>query len=67
MDQTRGVDRTKPLAEQIVDILDKRYMVEETVLGGRFQLHKKVASAIVSLASDYYFHHKDEVKEYRED
>ena len=69
MDQTRGIDRTKPLQEQIVEVLDKRYFVEEEagVLGGRFQLHKKVSAAIISLASDYFHKHPEEVKPYIED
>lgn len=57
-----------PLIDQIVTILDKRYYVEDSgTLGGRFQHHKKVASAIKSLAEDYYFRHKDELREYLED
>lgn len=69
MDQTRGIDRTKPLQAQIIELLDKRYYVEEEagLLGGRFQLHKKVSAAIISMASDYFAKHPDEVKHYVED
>lgn len=69
MDQTRGIDRSKPIMNQIIEVLDKRYFVEEegAILGGRFQLHKKVAAAIISLTSDYYFKHPNELKEYVED
>ena len=65
MDQTRSIDRTKPLQEQIIDVLDSRYFVDEAgLLGGRFQLHRKVSSAIMSLASDYYAKHPTEAKHY---
>lgn len=73
MDQTIGIDRTKPLATQIMEVLDKRYYIEgdedakhlmDGMLGGRFQHHKKVAMAIVSLASDYYHKHPEETREY---
>lgn len=68
MDQTRGIDRTKPLMEQLVEVLDKRYLVEESgILGGRFQHHKKVAAAVISLCSDYYAKNPGEAKHYVED
>lgn len=53
MDQTGGIDKTKPLIDQIVQLLDKRYYVEDVgILGGRFQHHKKVAAGILSLIGD---------------
>ena len=76
MDQTRGIDRTKPIADQIIEILDSRYYAEapkedqqvlDGILGGRFQHHKKVAMDILSLTSDYYHKHPEEVKPYVED
>jgi hypothetical protein len=67
MDQTRGIDRSKPIGDQIIEILDKRYYIDDIVLGGRFQVHKKVAMAILSLTSDYFYNHKDELKPYVDD
>ena len=68
MDQTRGVCRTKPIADQIIEILDKRYYVEDAgIMGGRFQLHKKVAMAVLSLTSDYYFKNPEQLKPYIDD
>lgn len=64
MDQTRGIDKDKALEDQFIEILDKRYMVEETILGGRFQLHKKVAAGLKALAMDYFYRHPEELKPY---
>ena len=67
MDGTRGIDRNLSLEQQLIVLLDKRYLVEGTVLGGSYQLHKKVASAIMSLSSDYFYKHPEEIKPYVED
>lgn len=76
MDQTRGIDRSRPIMDQIIEVLDKRYYVEESedtkksmdiLLGGRHQLHKKTASAILSLTSDYFFKNQEKLKPYVED
>ncbi len=67
MDQTRGIDRTKPLADQTIEILKKRFAVDFPVLGGEDQYFKKVAMALISLCQDYYFHHPEELKPYVDD
>lgn len=76
MDQTRGIDRSKPIGDQVIEILDKRYYAEapeedkgllDGMIGGRFQHHKKVAMAILSLTKDYFYRHPEELKPYVED
>lgn len=68
MDQTRSIDRNKPIQEQVIQILDSRYYVEDVgIAGGRFQLHKKVSGAIYSLMSDWFAKHPEEAKHYVED
>ena len=67
MDQTRGVDRTKPLGDQMISVLWKRFEVPGIVVGGDMQYYKKAALALISLAQDYYYKHPEELKPYTED
>lgn len=67
MDQTRGINRNKPLGDQFIELLSKRYEAPGQVVGGETQYHKKAALALISLANDYYFHHQEELKQYVED
>jgi len=54
MKQTNGIDKSKPIEEQLMDLLDKRYYVEDSMLGGRFQHHKKVVAAIMELTGEHF-------------
>ena len=68
MDQTRGIDRTKPIGDQVIfGVLDRIYAVEYEPLGGRLQVHKKAFAAIYSLMSDHFYKHPEELKAYVED
>ena len=58
MDNTQGIDRSKPLSQQIITLLDHYYYVDSSDedrkeldmrLGGRFQVHRKVARGILKL------------------
>lgn len=67
MDQTRGIDRSQSLEEQMIQFLAGRFEVPGVVLGGDMQYYKKAAMGLKSLASDYYARHPNESKVYVED
>lgn len=70
MDGTRGIDRSKPIGDQIIKLLDSRYHVPMEVgvtVGGDVHYHGKVAKAIYSLMSDYFYKNPQEAKPYVED
>jgi len=67
MDQTRGMDRSKPLGDQFIAFLYQRFEVPGVVMGGDMQYYKKAAMGLMSLASDYYARHPEEAKLYVED
>jgi hypothetical protein len=51
MDGTLGVDKTKPIGDQIISLLEKRYVAPHTI-GGETHYHSKVAKAILKLVKD---------------
>ena len=67
MDQTRGIDRSKPVGDKMIDFLMKRFEAPHGVVGGEVQYFKKVAMGLISLASDHYYHHPNEATPYVED
>ena len=63
----RGIDNTKPLTEQFVEVLKKRFIVDAVGVGGEAQYYRKAALCLKALAEDYYAKHPEEAKEYVEE
>lgn len=62
MDQTRSIDRTKPIEQQVYNFLHQRFEVTGVVVGGEEQVYKKAALGIVSLCSDFFARNPDKLK-----
>lgn len=52
MDQTNGIDKSKPLIEQVMQLLKKRFALDFEPLGGENQYFKKVAAGVIALTKE---------------